>query len=323
MAPAPGVARAATRTAALRDESPKTSASVAVGYVLVPFVVTDRKGRPVRDLRRQDVTLLSDGEPVSLDLFERSDDAPVSFTILLDGSGSMGLVGKMEGARAAIRTLLDARLPGDDFALHVFSEGTMREVVPFTEDAGRIRSAVDAVRPWGTTAFYDALARMPDKSLTGRNGSRAIVLLTDGLDNASAITEPDLEAILEAIDVPVYPLGIRSSGVPLAPAPGESPEKLLNLQVLGHVARLSGGRLAIVSDPAELAGALDRILRDLRAQYLLGFAPTGAGPVRYRKLSIRIAGPSRPVRMRAGYRGTDPPARFVGSGGPEALVRKG
>ena len=235
----------------------------------------------------------------------------------------MGLVGKMEGARAAIRALLDARIPGDDFSLHVFSEGTLHEVVPFTEDASRIRRAVDAVKPWGTTAFYDALARMPDRSLLGRNGSRAIVLLTDGLDNASALTEPKLEEILESVDVPVYPLGIRSSGTWVEPAPGVSVEKMLNVQVLGQVARISGGRLGLVPEPELLAGAVDRVLSDLRAQYLLGFTPTGTGPVRYRKLSLRLVGPSRSVRVRAGYRGTDPPARIVGSGAPESLVRRG
>lgn len=320
--PAPGpTARPTTNSPS--GDSPKASAEVAVGYVLVPFVVTDRKGRPVRDLSRSDVTLLSDGVPVDCDLFERSDDAPVSFTILLDGSGSMGLVGKMDGARAAIRALLDARIPGDDFSLQVFSEGTMREVVPFTEDAARIRRAVDAVKPWGTTAFYDALARMPDKSLLGRNGARAIILLTDGLDNASALTEKQLEDLLETVDVPVYPLGIRSSATYEEPAPGVSIEKMLNIQVLGHVARVSGGRLGLVQEPEQLAGAVDRVLSDLRAQYLLGFTPTGAGPVRYRRLSLRIAGPTRPVRVRAGYRGTDPPARIVGLGAPESLVRRG
>ncbi len=287
----------------------RTTSSVSVGYVMVPFVLTDLKGRPIQDLGEKDVTLLVDGQPVATDLFVRSDDAPVSFTILLDGSGSMGLVGKMEGAKAAVRALVQQRLSGDDFALYVFAAGAVREEVPFTSDAARLLAAVDAVKPAGRTAFYDALAKMPDRSLLGKNGSRAIVLLTDGIDNASEFTRDDLAVMLEGVDVPVYPIGLRSPGVPLVPPPGVTPEALMNLEILGHVARLSGGRLSIVDEPAQLPAAIALVEKDLRAQYLMGFTPTGAGPVRYRRISLRLSGPARPVRVRAGYRGTLPPLK--------------
>jgi VWFA-related protein len=287
----------------------KATSSVSVGYVMVPFVLTDLKGKPVPDLREKDVTLLVDGQPVLTDLFSRSDDAPVSFTILLDGSGSMGLVGKMEGARAAVRALVAQKLPGDDFSLYVFSSGAVREVVPFTPDAARLLAAVDAVTPSGRTAFYDALARMPDRTLLGRNGSRAIVLLTDGIDNASDLTRDDLATLLEGVDVPVYPIGLRSPGAPLVPPPGVTPEAMLNLDILAHVARLSGGILSIVDEAAQLPAAITRVERDLRTQYLMGFTPTGTGPVRYRRISLRLSGPARPVRVRAGYRGTLPPLK--------------
>jgi VWFA-related protein len=287
----------------------RTTSSVSVGYVMVPFVLTDLKGRPIQDLGEKDITLLVDGQPVATDLFVRSDDAPVSFTILLDGSGSMGLVGKMEGAKAAVRALVQQRLAGDDFALYVFAAGAVREEVPFTSDAARLLAAVDAVKPAGRTAFYDALAKMPDRSLLGKNGSRAIVLLTDGIDNASEFTRDDLAVMLEGVDVPVYPIGLRSPGAPLVPPPGVTPEALMNLEILGHIARLSGGRLSIVDEPAQLPAAIALVEKDLRAQYLMGFTPTGAGPVRYRRISLRLSGPARPVRVRAGYRGTLPPLK--------------
>jgi VWFA-related protein len=287
----------------------KTTSSVSVGYVMVPFVLTDLKGKPVADLKERDVTLLVDGQPVQTDLFSRSDDAPVSFTILLDGSGSMGLVGKMDGARAAVRALVAQKLPGDDFSLYVFSSGSVREVVPFTPDSEKLVAAVDAVTPHGRTAFYDALARMPDRTLLGRNGSRAIVLLTDGIDNASELSRDDLAVLLEGVDVPVYPIGLRSPGTPIVPPPGVTAEALVNLDVLGHVARLSGGLLSIVDDATQLQAAIARVEKDLRTQYLMGFTPTGAGPVRYRRISLRLTGPARPVRVRAGYRGTLPPIK--------------
>ncbi len=285
----------------------RATAAVSVGYVLVPFVVTDAKGRPVRDLKKKNVTLLADGQPVATDLFDHSDAAPVSFAILLDGSGSMALSKKMDGARAALRALLARRVPGDDYALYVFSEGQVKETVPFTADVARVTRGLDTVVPFGKTALYDAIARMPDESLRGKNGARAILLLTDGIDNASHLTEADLTKILEGIDVPVYPLGLRGSEAVGTPAPGTTQEALLNLDVLGHIARMSGGRLEIVTEPEQLEGAVLEIERDLRSQYILGFAPTGSGDLRYHRLSLRLGGRPRPVRVRAGYRGTDPP----------------
>ncbi|MHB8797950.1 MAG: VWA domain-containing protein [Thermoanaerobaculia bacterium] len=304
-APASGTRNAAPRA---RQKPPRAAADVSVGYVLVPFVVTDRKGRPVSGLKQKDVTLLADGEPVAYDLFQGSSDAPVSYAILLDGSGSMDLAGKMEGARAALRALAAARVPGDDFALYVFAEGEVKEIVPFTEDARAILAAADEVKPWGKTAFRDALALMPEKSLQGKNGSRAIVLLSDGIDNDSELSDEELGGLMEGVEVPVFPLGIRSPGGIAAPPPGQTLEWSLNVDVLARIARITGGRMAIVDDPGLLPEKVLDIQKDLRSQYLVGFSPTGAGPVRYRRLTLRVAGPARPVRVRAGYRGSDPPA---------------
>lgn len=306
----PGDAQATKGGGSVAPEVPaKSTASISVGYVLVPFVVTDRKGKSIVNLKAKDVTLLSDEVPVKTDLFERSDDAPVSFTILLDGSGSMGLLGKMEGAKAAIRALLAQKTKGDDFALYVFSEGKVEEVLPFTDDVAAVRHAVEGIKPFGRTAFYDALAQIPDRSREGKNGSRAIILLTDGVDNASHLTRDELARLLEGIEVPVYPIGLRSPGSPVEDQPGVSGEKLLNLEILGHIARLSGGRVAIVNEPKLLEEAVKAIEKDLRTQYLVGFSPTGKGAMRYHRLALKLSGPARPVRVRAGYRGTDPPIR--------------
>ena len=308
--PRSGSATSASRAAApqARQKPQRAAADVSVGYVLVPFVVTDRKGRPVAGLKEKDVTLLADGVPVDYDLFQGSSDAPVSFAILLDGSGSMGLAGKMEGARAALRALAEARVPGDDFALYVFAEGEVKEIVPFTEDARAILAVADGVKPWGKTAFRDALALMPEKSLQGKNGSRAIVLLSDGIDNDSELSDEELGGLMEGVEVPVFPLGIRSPGGIAAPPPGQTLEWSRNVDVLSRIARITGGRMAIVDDPALLPEKVLDIQKDLRSQYLVGFSPTGTGPVRYRRLTLRVAGPARPVRVRAGYRGSDPPA---------------
>ena len=286
-------------------KGPPQAAAVSVGTVLVPIVVTDEKGRTIPGLKEQDFSLLVEGKAVVLDLFSASDEAPVSFTILVDGSGSMGLAGKLEGARAAIEALVGSAKPGDDFSLHVFSEGAVREIVPFTEDGGRIVRAAATVKPWGKTAFFDALVKMPDRTLLGKNGSRAIVLLTDGIDNASLLTREKMEEVLQGVDVPVYPIGLRTGG--LLASPGEPGERDVDVDLLRRIAFETGGRFALVEDPGRLPGAVKEIEKDLRSQYLLGFTPTGVGPVKYRSFSLVISKRIGTYRTRSGYRGTEPP----------------
>src|SRR4051795_6819775 len=118
------------------------SESVSVGYVMIPFTVLGDHGRPITDLRSAEVNLTVDDQPVRSDMFEKSQNAPVSFTILLDGSGSMALAGKMDAARAAIGALLAHRKPGDDFSLYVFAESVAREMVPFTDKPSDITDAL-------------------------------------------------------------------------------------------------------------------------------------------------------------------------------------
>jgi VWFA-related protein len=278
--------------------------SISVGYVMIPFTVIGSKGRPLTDLRSREIELLVDGQSVRSDMFEKSENAPVSFTILIDGSGSMALAGKMDAARAAIGALLAHRRPGDDFSLWAFAESEAHQLVGFTDNPAEITSALAKIEPYGRTAFFDALATMPERSRLGRNASRAIILLSDGIDNNSKLTRGALATMLQGVAVPIYPLGIRDPRE--APA-ARTREELSDLGLLDEVANLTGGKLYLGSEPQQIAQAIANIEQDLRAQYLIGFTPTGQGAIKYRQISLRLAGRVRNVRVRAGYLGTEPP----------------
>jgi len=284
---------------------------VAVNYVMVPFTVLGGKGAPIADLTQKEVSLLVDGQPVRTDMFEMSFNAPVSWTILLDGSGSMGLAGKIDAAKAAINALVARRKEGDDFALFVFdSQGHAKEMVPFTENPAAISRALDVVKPWGKTAFFDALAEMPARSELGRNASRAIILLSDGIDNASNVGREDIEKQMEGLSIPIYAFGLRE---PAEMKMTAISEEMANIDLLDELAEATGGKLFVGNRPEHLASAIDSMEKTLRAQYLLGFAPTGKGTVKYRRISLKLAGRVRSVRVRAGYRGTEPPVQSAAS----------
>lgn len=291
---------------AQEPSTPAAAESISVNYVLVPFVVFNEYGSPIRNLRKRDVQLFVDGERVKLDFFDRSHDGPVSFTILLDASGSMALGGKMAGARKALETLIKRKVRGDDYSLYSFSQGEVRLLVPFTTDGRLILNSLDQVEPYGKTALFDALLRMPDKTILGRNGARAIILLSDGLDNASEIDRGQLAEILEGVAVPVFPLSLRTREAALDPDLRNNREATLDLAVLAGVAGASGGRLAIAYDPRELRRAVEQILKELRSQYLVGFSPSGEGGVRYRAISLNLRRTVGSVRIRSGYLGTAP-----------------
>lgn len=294
------------------DNSPSEnhlSEAVSVGYVMIPFTVLGSQGNPITDLREREVKLEIDGVPVARDLFEKSLDAPVSFTILLDGSGSMGLAGKMDSARAAVDALIAHRRPGDDFALYVFDQDEAHEVIPFTDDPRAISRALQTIQPFGKTAFFDALSTMPERSRLGRNATRAIILLSDGIDNASKLTKADLAQQLQGIAIPIYPLGLRERGEETDVAKDAGSD----LALLDDVASLTGGRLFVGNRPEQLGAAVEALETNLRAQYLIGFTPTGRGAVKYRHISLRLAGRVHSVRVRAGYLGTEPPGLAAAS----------
>lgn len=281
--------------------------NVSVGYVMVPFTVFGAHNAPLTDVHEKDVELFVDGVRVKSDLFESALNAPISYTILLDGSGSMGLAGKMEAARAAVDALLAHRQPDDDFALYVFDDKEAHEVVPFTKDGNAIETAMRGVKPFGKTAFFDALATMPERSRLGRNATRAIILLSDGIDNNSHLTRAELDGQLEGVAIPIYALGLREPSELSAAAAAPQSEALSDIQLLEQISNVTGGRLFLGNEPQQLAGAVDTLNQNLRAQYLLGFTPTGKGAVKYRRISLKVAGRVRSVRVRAGYRGTEPP----------------
>ena len=284
--------RAAIGAAAIASTAvAQLSETVSVGYVMIPFTAIGLRGRPVTNLRASDVSVVVDGKRVRSDMFERSQNAPVSFTILIDASGSMGLGGKLAKIRTAIEALVANAHRGDEFALWTFAESEPRELVAFTSTAAEITNALDRVQPFGKTAFFDALAAMPDRTRLGRNPTRAIILLSDGIDNASNLSRTEVAHRLETVAIPIYALA-------------ESGEQL---DVLREVAELTGGRLQAIDDSSRIAAAIASIDADLRAQYLIGFAPTGHGEIQYRRISLKVSPRVRAVRVRAGYRGTEPP----------------
>jgi VWFA-related protein len=288
------------------EKTPATQFSgeeVSVGYVLVPVIVRSSSGGYANRLEKKDFRLLVDGRPAPIESFEKRAEAPTSILFLQDVSGSMANGGKLDEGRRTIRYFLDHALPGDEFSVATFAGGRFDVNVPFTNDVGVLRAAVDRFEAYGTTALNDAVAWMPKAGAAGKNPKRFAILVTDGVDNASTISPAEAREIVRRAELPVYVLGLEA-GNPFEL--GTDGEKIYRYaDVLNLLARETGGRYYPLSTPDDLGKALAAIVEDLRHEYVLGFA-TGGGQSRYRDLKVEVTGRNRSVLFRRGYKGPPP-----------------
>jgi Ca-activated chloride channel family protein len=295
---------AVAAAAQVSGDVPTYTESVGAEYIMLPVLVTDKKGKFIDGLRKEDFVVRVEQTKVDIDTFERDQSAPVSFAFLLDTSGSMGVADKLEHAKDAIRSIIRNRVPGDDFALFAFSEGEVRLVSDFSHDPAHLLRSLWDLDASGQTALFDAVAATPERMMKGRNNKRAILLFTDGVDNASRLTPVQMAEILQRVSVPVYPIGMKNVAFDALNKDERGQLSVENLQLL---AGSSGGKMHLVAGDEDLRPLAAQLSGEVRQQYLLGFAASGKGDIRYRIVFVSVTKPgSWVVRTRRGYRGTAP-----------------
>jgi VWFA-related protein len=288
-----------------QQDIPTYTESAGSEYVLLPVIVFDKKGRFVDGLQKKDFRVRVETTPVVVDTFERDDSAPVSMAFLVDTSGSMELAGKLVNTKRAIRSIVEGRLPGDDFALFAFAEGEVRMVADFSSDSARLFHALDELEAGGQTALFDAVAATP-KLLKGKNAKRAILLFTDGVDNASKLDATQMAEILQQVSTPVYAFGMKNVMYDLLTARQRQELFVENLKML---AASSGGKMYLVGGDEDLRPLATKVNSEVRKQYILGFSPSGRGELKYRVVFVSVTKKGNwIVRTRRGYRGTAPDA---------------
>jgi Ca-activated chloride channel family protein len=196
---------------------------------------------------------------------------------------------------AAVRFL--TTLPNAQEIIVVFFDQAQR-VEHFDRDHPEaLFEQVKTIPDGGNTALRDAIV-FSLRTLGTSHGRSALVLLTDGIDTVSATDPLALEKAVQSTAVTIYPVAY-----PASPS-GDGEDPAAALKDLSRLARISGGRLFKLPNEQALPGVLDEIAADLRAQYVLGFAPDTAGsPGRFRKISVKVPGHGKVVvRHRVGYR---------------------
>ena len=277
----------------------------AVDRVLVNAVVRDHEGKLVTGLVRADFEVLDNGDRRPITDF-RADRAPVSVALLFDGSGSMQVAAKIESARLAARQVLALLEAGrDELAIYSF-DTALHHLEPFAlyrEDATLERSLF-GMAPFGMTSLNDAIAATAKDVATRPNSHRAVIVLTDGRDNHSALSPAEASLIASSIDVPVYIIAVLSpldhEGETTAVTTG-SPVPVGDL---ADLARRTGGQFFATSATAQNALAARQMVEELRHQYLIAFEP--ASRPGWHPLEVRARDRRLVVRARGGYTAGQP-----------------
>ena len=254
-----------------------------VNLVEVYATVTNAQGEPVTDLGRDAFHLLEDGAPQTIAAFTAG-DVPLSIAIALDRSFSMAGE-RLRTAKRAAAAFIAALRPDDEVT--IVAIGSEVETIA---QPGPARAAAatrwETIEPWGATLLYDATREAIDR-VEGRRGRRALLVISDGADRGSEISATALIDYARRHDVLVYPIAITKVRPP----------------VLAELAGVTGGRSIVVADPARLEPALSGLARELRSQYLIGYAqarPLLDAP-EWHSIDVRVDRPGVRVRARDGY----------------------
>jgi VWFA-related protein len=190
--------------AGVRMRGPTFGASART--VRVPVSVVDKVGHPVMGLRGEDFEVTEDGKKQEVTYFS-GERRPLRIALALDISASMEL--KIREVEDALRHFIDLLEPQDEILVLVFNDH-VDVVQDFTSDRDRLSRVLSLLQPAGATALFDAAREAIEHVAEGPAEGKAVVLVTDGVDTASATTWGELRELARRSEVPVFSIGLDS-----------------------------------------------------------------------------------------------------------------
>lgn len=268
--------------------------SVDVNLVVLHPTVRDRKGQFASDLRAQDFEIYEDGVRQTIRLFQH-EDIPVTVGLLVDHSSSMGH--KLDEVVAAARTFIHSSSPEDQMFVINFNEKVMLglpDAVGFTDNSAELERAIFRMPAQGMTALYDAVLRGQEQLQAGSRDKKVLIVISDGGDNASTHSLTQVLKIAERSSALIYTIGIFDP---------DDDDK--NPDVLRRLAGATGGDAFLPDKLEDVVAICERIARDIRHQYTLGYVSSNAAkPGGYRSIRVVARSPGSGklvVRTRSGY----------------------
>lgn len=276
-----------------RADAQRGPIRVDVNLVNVIASVLDKNNRPAPDLSRDQFEIYESGKQQKIEVFEPETQQPLDLALMMDASLSELKEMQFE-TEAAARFIAQVVRPGDRVSVFEFADA-VTQLAPFSDDVPRLQSAVRRVVPGDGTVLYDAVylgSQALAKQAVDRR--RVLLLITDAGETTShADFEMARSAALQA-DTLLYTIVMR-------PVKGENGRNTAGEHALETIADMTGGAMYYPDELSQLSEMFNRIDRELRTQYRLGFYPQPRPPQGvYRQIEVRVKGDYK-VRYRKTY----------------------
>lgn len=268
--------------------APRYLEEVDVKLVELFTTVTDRSGRLVRDLTREEFEVREDGRPQTIVKFELVEDLPLTVALVIDTSTSMA--DSLAEAKQAALGFLHNIITRRDRVFAVSFDDRPRLLIPPTDDVVAVEEALEAQVSEGWTSLHDAVVTSL-YYFRGIRGRRAMVLLSDGDDTASSMPYRDALEYARRSGVAIYSIGLDIGSL-----------KIGVRNKLNELAQETGGRSFVISRAEQLSGTYQQIEQELRSQYLLAYnsdRPTPDGE--FRHVEVRARKGKLKARTISGY----------------------
>lgn len=263
--------------------------------VQVYVSVTNSAGEPVA-ISPSQIELQENGQPVKPDEIHGSGDiGPLATMLVIDTSGSMNSGGKLEAAKAAARAYVDQSRSEDLIGILIFNT-RVEYVQPLTKDRQKLLEAIDGLKALDDTAMYDALDKAMEL-IQPIEGRKAIIVMTDGLDNRSKISPLELIQRVGTQGLTISTIGLGD------PTHSKGTITALDEAGLKALAREAGGEYGYANDAESLRNLYERYGRALQSEYVISYtSPSELRDGVNRALSVSLASGSAvaPVKYNPG-----------------------
>ena len=264
------------------------------GTQTVPLyiTVTDSAGRLVPGLTKEDFTILDNGVPQEISVFDNT-VRPITSVVMLDTSGSMTL--NLDLMKAAAEQFVLRLLPEDKAMVGAFNNKVEFASTGFTNDRDDLTSAIRELDYGNATRLWDAID-LSLEQLQGIDGRRVVVVFTDGDDQGSSSSQGKVIDRSRADEVMIYAIGLESVYM-------GAPGGMVRTRPAGGLRRIAdetGGGYFELKKTEELGPAFTRVAQELHSQYLIGFTPKNLDG-KVHKLEVRSKNPSNKARARRSY----------------------
>jgi Ca-activated chloride channel family protein len=253
--------------------------------VLIHASVTDSHRRFITGLRREDFRIFENKTEQRLRYFS-AEETPVSIGLVLDFSHSMS--SNLGQLRDAVDQFLTTTNPEDEFCLVEFRDRA-ELTIGFTNAPGEIQNRVALARSSGRTALLDAVYLALRQMKKAHNARRALLIVSDGGDNHSRYSAREVENLARESDVEIYAIGSGDWGPRGRPTFEASAVASSGSSLLDEISEQGGGRYYRIDRSRDLPATAEKIGRELRHQYVLGYTSTDqVRDGRYRRVEVKV-----------------------------------